>query len=80
LSARPARARCGCGWTELEPHAAAFERAAQKLIARAKRHNDLIGRPVHLDGTAFITYAKAFHDCPDAAACAASRSTPEAAP
>jgi len=59
--------------TELECRADAFERAGQKLIARAKRHNDLIGRHVHLDGTAFTTYARAIHDCPDAQACTDSR-------
>jgi len=61
--------------TELEDHAEAFEVAAQKLIARAKRHNDLIGRHVHLDGTAFTTYAKGIHECPDAAVCASQRTT-----
>ena len=42
-------------FTELERYAAAFEHAAQKLIAQARRHDENIGRHLHVDGNHFTT-------------------------
>lgn len=58
-------------FTELERHVPAFERAAQKLIQQAMRHDENIGRHVHVDGTHFTTHARLVHCCPDPVACEA---------
>lgn len=57
-------------FTELELYAAAFERAAQKLIRRAMRHDERIGRHIHVDATHFTTNARLVHCCPDKVECA----------
>jgi hypothetical protein len=57
-------------FVELERYAAAFERAAQKLIRRARRHEPRIGRYLHVDATHFTTHAQLVHCCPDEAECA----------
>lgn len=58
-------------FTELERYAGAFESTAQKLIQQAMRHDENIGRHVHVDGTHFTTHARLVHCCPDPVACAA---------
>jgi hypothetical protein len=58
-------------FTELERYSEAFEHAAQKLIQQAMRHDEKVGRHIHVDGTHFTTHARLVHCCPNPVACQA---------
>lgn len=56
-------------FVELEEHREAFEEAAHSLMRRARRHQPLVGRAVHVDGTGISTHAALEHFCPPGSSC-----------
>lgn len=62
--------------TELEPHAGAFVRAANRLIQKALRFDPEIADNIWVDATGFETHAILEHCCQDRAKCAAAGGRP----
>lgn len=60
-------------FVELEQYADAFRDAAGDLIRRARRHQPLVGRAAHADGTGISTHAALEHLCPPGSACRGPR-------
>lgn len=56
-------------FVELEEYHEAFEQAAHELMRRARQHEPMVGRAVHVDGTGISTHAALEHFCPAGRGC-----------
>lgn len=67
---RPSYQACHARFTELEKHAEAFQRVAERMIAHAAKHtNGEVGRFLHVDSTEAETHARLKHICPPDSPC-----------